>query len=239
MINALRAGLFVFWFYGSMTIVGLIGMPFAIAAPRAGIVVARIWSQVSLFGLRWICGVRIRIEGREHIPADAAIVACKHQAQLDTILPFTLLKAPAFVLKRELLDMPVFGFFAGRSGHIPLDREAHAAALKNLMRNARRARDDKRQIVIFPEGTRQEPGAPPDYKVGVAAIYRDLGIPCVPVALDTGKVWPAWGYGIKPGVTTIRFLPPIPPGLSRDAFMARLQSDIETASDALWRGAPP
>lgn len=233
---ALRRALFVVWFYGSMVVVGVLGMPFALAFPRAGITVARIWSAVSLFGLRWICGVRIVIEGQEFIPTDAAIVACKHQAQLDTILPFVLLKAPAFVLKRELLDMPVFGFFAGRSGHIPLEREAHAAALKSLMRAARVARDDKRQIVIFPEGTRQEPGAPPDYKVGVAAIYRDLGVPCVPVALDTGKVWPSWGYGIKPGVTTVRFLPPIAPGLSRDAFMQELQTRIETASDALWRG---
>jgi len=237
-MNALRAAIFVLWFYGSMTIVGLVGMPLVLLDPKYGVAVGRTWSAISLFGLRWICGVKITIEGREHIPSGAAIVAGKHQSQLDTILPFVLLPAPAYVLKKELLAMPVFGFFAGRSGHIPVDRESGAAALKTMLRAARKARDGGRQILIFPEGTRQPPGAPPDYKVGVTAIYRDLGVPVVPFALDTAKVWSRSGYDIRPGATTVRFLPPIPPGLSRDIFMQTLQDVIETESNALWRDAP-
>ena len=237
-MTALRAGLFVLWFYGSMTIIGVLGMPLMLISPRLGIDVARTWSAVSMWGLRWICGVKIRVDGKEHIPHGAAIVAGKHQTQLDTVAPFVLLPQPAFVLKKELLSMPVFGFFAGRSGHIPVDREAQAAALKTMLRAARKARDGGRQIMIFPEGTRKPHGAPPDYKIGVYAIYRDLGVPCVPLALDTGKVWSVSGYDIKPGVTTFRFLEAIPPGLSRDAFMHTLQERIETASEALWREPP-
>lgn len=237
-MNALRAGLFVVWLYGAMTIVGVIGMPFVLVNPRYGIVVGRSWAQLTMIGLRLICGVKVRVEGREHIPHGAAIVAGKHHSQLDTIAPFMLLPAPAFVLKKELLAMPVFGFFAGRSGHIPVDREAHAAALKAMLRAARTARDGGRQIMIFPEGTRHEPGAPPDYKIGVAAMYRDLGVPCVPLALDTGRVWSPSGYKIRPGVTTFRFLPAIPPGLSREAFMATLQERIETETAALLAADP-
>lgn len=237
-MTALRAGLFVLWFYGSMTIIGVLGMPFMLISPRIGIDVARVWSATSMFGLRWICGVKIRVEGKAHIPQGAAIVAGKHQSQLDTVVPFVLLPAPAFVLKKELLDMPVFGFFAGRSGHIPLAREAQAAALKGLLRAARKARDEARQIMIFPEGTRHAPGEPSEYKVGVFAIYRDLGVPCVPLALDTGRVWPTSGYKITPGVTTFRFLPPIPPGLSRDDFMHTLQSRLDAESAALLAASP-
>jgi len=234
-MKSIRSILFVLWFYGTMTIVGVIGMPLVLINPRWGIEVARTWAALSMWGLRLICGVVIRVEGRENIPSGAAIVAGKHHSQLDTIAPFVLLPSVAFVLKKELLAMPVFGFFAGRSGHIPVDREAHAAALKAMLRAARKARDGGRQIMIFPEGTRQRPGDPPDYKIGVAALYRDLGVPCVPLALDTGKVWPQTGYAITPGVTTFKFLEAIPPGLSREAFMATLQERIETASDALWR----
>jgi 1-acyl-sn-glycerol-3-phosphate acyltransferase len=237
-MTALRAGLFVLWFYGSMTVIGLCGMPLMLISPRLGIDVARTWSAVSMWGLRWICGVRIRVEGAEHIPQGAAIVAGKHHSQLDTVVPFVLLPAPAFVLKKELLAMPVFGFFAGRSGHIPVVREAHAAALKAMMRAARKARDEGRQIMIFPEGKRHAPGAPPDYKIGVAALYRDLGVPCVPLALDTARVWSLSGYDIRPGMTTFRFLEAIPPGLSREAFMATLQERLETETAALLAADP-
>ncbi|MBU6372999.1 MAG: 1-acyl-sn-glycerol-3-phosphate acyltransferase [Alphaproteobacteria bacterium] len=237
-MTALRAGLFVLWFYGSMTVIGLLGMPLMLLSPRYGIDVARTWSAVSMWGLRWICGVKIRVDGKAHIPQGAAIVAGKHQAQLDTVAPFVLLPRPAFVLKKELLAMPVFGYFAGRSGHIPVDREAQASALKTMLRAARKARDEGRQIVIFPEGTRHAPGEPSEYKIGVFALYRDLGVPCVPLALDTGRVWSKSGYKIKPGVTTFRFLEPIPPGLSRDAFMQTLQTRLDAESAALLAADP-
>jgi 1-acyl-sn-glycerol-3-phosphate acyltransferase len=153
---------------------------------------------------------------------------------LDTLMPFLMLKDPAIVLKRELVNAPVFGWYAVATGQIPIDREANASALRNLLKAARGRRDEGRQIFIFPEGTRTAPHAPPDYKPGVAALYRDLGVPCVPIALDSGKVWSARGLIRRPGLVTIQVLDPIAPGQSREAFMATLQARIETATDALY-----
>jgi 1-acyl-sn-glycerol-3-phosphate acyltransferase len=173
------------------------------------------------------------IKGLEKIPPGASLVASKHQSMLDTLVPFLMFPGAAFVLKQELLNAPVLGWYAQAMGMIPIDREAHASALKKLLRAARPARDAGRQIIIFPEGTRQAPGVAGDYKPGVAALYKDLGVPCVPVALDTGRVWDARGLMRRPGVTTIEVLDPIAPGLSRDDFMRTLEHRIETASQAL------
>jgi 1-acyl-sn-glycerol-3-phosphate acyltransferase len=194
----------------------------------------RVWARCILWGLRWIVGARVRFEGQEHVPDGPVLAACKHQAMLDTLMPFLLFKDPAIVLKRELVNAPVFGWYAVATGHIPIDREANASALRNLLKEARARKDQGRQIFIFPEGTRTTPHAPPDYKPGVAALYRDLGLPCVPIALDTGKIWGAKGLIRRPGEVTLKILPPIPPGLSREAFMTTLQERIETATDALY-----
>jgi 1-acyl-sn-glycerol-3-phosphate acyltransferase len=193
----------------------------------------RMWARMAIWGLRWIVGARVVFTGQEYAPKGAAIVAAKHQSMLDTLVPFLMFDAPAFVLKQELLNAPVLGWYAKTMGMIPIDREAHASALKKLLRAARPAKAAGRQIVIFPEGTRQDPGVNGDYKPGVAAIYRDLGVPCVPVALDTGRIWAAKGLIRRPGTTTIQILPPIPPGLSREDFMRTLEERIETASAAL------
>jgi 1-acyl-sn-glycerol-3-phosphate acyltransferase len=229
-----RSLIYVLWLYGSMTLVSLGGMPFALANRAWAIPVARTWTVVALWGLRWICGVKVVIKGEEYLPKTGpALLAGKHQAMLDTIMPFVLTQQPCMVLKQELLAMPLFGWYAARMRCIALDRGAHAAALKNLLRGARERIQEGRQIVIFPEGTRSAPGAVTEYKPGIAAIYRDLGLPCTPFALNTGLCWPAKGHLMKPGVVTFEFLPPIPPGLSREDFMRELQTRIDTASTAL------
>lgn len=232
-MRLLRSVVFAAWLYGSMAVLGLGAAPLVAVRPRTGEGVARLWVRLSVAMLRLICGVRIEIRGREHIPTGAALVAAKHQAMLDTMLPFILMPHPAIVLKQELLKQPVFGWYAQRLGHIAIDREGHASALRGMLRAARAAKAQNRQIVIFPEGTRTKPGAPPDYKPGAAALYRDLQLPCTPVALNTGLSWPAKGFVMTPGTVVIAFLPAIPPGLSREAFMAELERRIEEASDAL------
>src|SRR5690606_33360610 len=135
----------------------------------------------------------------------------------DTLLPVRFLAEPVFVVKRELQGMPIFGYYM-KHGMIPVDREAHAKALKDMLRQSRTVIAKGRQIVIYPEGTRQELDAAPDYKPGIAALYRDLGLPVTPIALNTGLVWKPQGIVRRPGEVTIKILPPIPPGLSREEF---------------------
>lgn len=230
---ALRSLVYVLFLYGSMALVGLICLPASLIKREWALWAPRLWVRISLWGLRWIVGARVLIEGAENIPEGPVVVASKHQAMLDTMTPFLVMNSPSIVLKRELLSMPVFGWFAQRSGMIAIDRDGHASALKGMLRDARARAAEGRPIIIYPEGTRQEIGAPTDYKPGVAALYRDLGAPCVPVAVSTGLVWSANGLIRRPGTAVVRYLPPIAPGLSRNDFMRELETRIETATSEL------
>lgn len=228
----LRSIIYFFWFYGTMLFWGLAAMPLVPFNDRYIWVAMRGWGKAAIFGLRWICGVRISIEGLEHLPPKGpALLASKHQATLDTVLPAQFLDQPVFPVKYELTRAPVFGFYMKRM--IPLKRETHAQALKSLVRAAREVIAKGRQILIYPEGTRQELDAPPDYKPGIAAMYRDLNLPVTPIALNTGLVWGPKGIIRRPGHVTIKILPAIPAGLPREEFMRRLQDAIETESQAL------
>jgi 1-acyl-sn-glycerol-3-phosphate acyltransferase len=236
-MNFIRSLIYVVWLYGSMLAVAASFAPFALFSERAAIMAARCWSHIAIWGLRVICGVRLDVRGREHIPHGAALVASKHQSMLDTIIPCAVLADPAIVLKRELQAIPVFGWFTQRAAMIPIDRSAQASALRPMMRAARVEAAKGRAILIFPEGTRQPLGVKPDYKPGVAALYRDLGLPCTPVAVNTGKFWPAHGITRRPGLAVVEFLPAIPAGLSREDFMTELEKRIETASNRLLEEA--
>lgn len=232
-MTLLRSLAFTAWLYLSM-VVFAVGLSPALLAPhRVAIGVVRLWARSALFGLRWIAGVKVEVDGLENRPEGAALVAAKHQGMLDVVALLAILPDPCFVLKKELMPLPFFGWFAWKTRMIAVDRSGHAAALKSMARQARARLAEGRQIVIFPEGTRTEPGVAGDYKPGVAAIYRDLDGPCWPVATDSGLRWPAHGVRRSPGVATFRFLPPLPAGMKRGPFMARLEQDIETASLAL------
>ena len=225
--------LFVIWLYGSMVVMGIAAMPFVLFSREAAYIAMRMWIRNVLFVMRWLCGARVKFEGLEHLPDGAALVALKHQSMLDTLLPLLVLKDPAIVYKAELEALPVFGWYVQRAKMFRLDRGGYATALKSMIRGAREAIAQKRQFLIFPEGTRQEVDAKPDYKPGIAALYKDLAIPCIPVALNTGLIWPPHGVTRNPGTATFKVLPPIPPGLSRDDFMRELEARIETESQAL------
>lgn len=231
-MKTVRTFLFVVWFYLSMAVVAVGLSPVLLMPHRQAMSVVRLWARIALFGLRWIAGVRVQTLGLSHVPTGAALVASKHQGLLDFVALIAVLPNPCFVLKKELTRMPFLGWFGMKTKMIAVDRDGHARALKDMVRAARDRLAEGRQIVIFPEGTRAEPGTPPDYKPGIAALYRELDIPCVPVATDSGVWWPAKG-AIPPGVATFEFLEPIPAGLKRAPFMVELERRIETASNAL------
>jgi 1-acyl-sn-glycerol-3-phosphate acyltransferase len=203
-------------------------------APRRWMIVAiGMWAHTTMFFLRVLCGVKVEIRGREHMPTGPALIAAKHQGMFDTVAPFAFLPDPAYVLKKELLIIPFYGWYSTKSGMIAVDRAGHSAALKKLVRDTRARMAESRQVMIFPEGTRKAPGAEPDYKPGIAALYRDLELPCTPMATNSGLHWPAHGFLRHPGTVVFEFLEPIPAGLKRGEFMKQLQGRIEAASDRL------
>jgi 1-acyl-sn-glycerol-3-phosphate acyltransferase len=237
-MNFLRSLVYVAYLYWFIAFVAIVGAPFAFFSRKAAMRVSRIWCAVELWGARWICGIRIVIEGREHIPTGPALVAIKHQSMLDTIFPFGVLEDPCVVVKHELARLPFVGWYTRWAHLIPVDRGAHSRALIKMARDAAREVATGRQLVIFPEGTRRPVDAAPQYRPGIALIYREMGLPCTPVGLNTGYCWPAHGVTRTPGLVTVRFLPPIPAGLSRDEFMRELETRIETATAALPPARP-
>jgi len=231
-MKLLRSIVFVVWLYGSMAVIGIAMLPWAAADEKYVWVALRAWARAILWGLRWIVGATVKIEGLENAPRGAALIACKHQAMLDTVVPALFLPAPVFIYKRELANTPILGIYLKRN-QIAVDRGGYATALKSIVRGAREAAAKQRQVLIFPEGTRQELDAQPDYKAGIAAMYKDLNIPVTPIALSTGLIWKPKGVMRSPGTAVIKILPPIPPGLPRDEFMKELENRIETESQAL------
>lgn len=228
-----RSLVFVLWLYGLMFILGLAALPLLLG-PRPWIMgVIHLWVRLVLWGLRTIVGQRVEVRGLQYRPAGAAIVAAKHLSMLDTIAPFEVLSDPCFVLKKELMKLPIYGWFAAKTDMIPVNRGGGSQAVRELSAAAQDRLRHARQILIFPEGTRKEPGAEPHYKGGVAALYRDLELPCTPMATNSGLFWPAHGFVRRPGVVVFEFLEPIPPGLVRAAFMRELEERIETASNRL------
>ncbi len=195
--------------------------------------VPRLWTGGVLAFLRIFCGITHRIEGSEHIPAGATIFALKHQSAWETFALWHLLPAPVFVLKKELLKIPVFGQYLARTPIIAIDRSAGKKALVELVRQAEEHVQEGRQIMIFPEGTRSLPGSQNAYKPGVAVIYEKTGLPVIPVALNSGLFWAKKQFIKRPGTITVRFLPPIAPGMDRETFMRTLEEQIESHSRAL------
>lgn len=232
-MTALRSFLYAAWFYASMGIIGLPALPFALVSRRVAIDTIRLWAATQRFVLHWVCGARTEFRGLQNVPDGPSVIAMKHQSTYDTIAPFLFLKDPAFVLKRELLRLPVFGLYAQRAGMIAIDRGGGIKTMKLMLAAAKRQADMGRPMVIFPEGTRQDVDAPTELKAGAFAIYRELGAPCVPVALNTGLCWRGSGFLRRPGVMVLECLPPIEPGLDRETFTQRLRDALAPATARL------
>jgi 1-acyl-sn-glycerol-3-phosphate acyltransferase len=189
--------------------------------------------KAGLKALKLICGLDWELRGDPQAAGAAVLVASKHQSAWETFVLQCILPDPAIILKRELLQVPFFGWALRKLRHLPIDRAGGLESLRETLNAARLRIRDGRQIVIFPEGTRRDLGAPPAYQPGVFALYKSLGVPCLPVALNSGCFWPHRGFIFHPGRIVIKFLPPIEPGLSRDVFMQRLAQEIEDFSSRL------
>ena len=236
----LRSLTFNLAFFGWTGLVAALLLP-ALALPRVVVVGGvRVWVR-GVLSLQRIVGQRIEIRGRERVPAGPVLVASKHQSAWDTLIFNLVLNDPSFVLKKELYWIPAFGWELRRAGMIAIDRRGGTAALKDMVRAAQAIAASGRPIVIFPEGTRIAPGHDAPYQPGVAALYRALSLPVVPVALNSGRFWPRRGFLRYPGAIVLEFRPPIPPGLERRAFVERLREAIETSSAGLLApgSAPP
>jgi 1-acyl-sn-glycerol-3-phosphate acyltransferase len=209
-------------------------VPSLLLPPRCLLKVAVAWAKSALWLMRVTTGTRYEITGLENIPSGGLMVASKHQSFWETFVLVTLFPDPVFILKRELTWIPFFGWCLTKLRMIPVDRGGRARALSHVTRRARVELGERgRQLLIFPEGTRRAAGAPPAYKFGVAHLYADLDVPCLPVALNSGLYWPRRKFLRRPGTIRVEIMPPIAPGMGKAEFQALLQERIETASDRL------
>ncbi len=237
-MRALRSLSFNILFYLWSGLVHVASLPCLLVPSPALIRAARIWVRVTFVLLAGLCRLRHEVRGLDNLPREPCIIASKHQSAWDTLVYCLLVDGPGFVVKRELLWIPLYGWYIRHAGCIPIDREGGAAALKTMIREARRALERGRYIVIFPEGTRVAPGARRPYHPGVAALYSQLEVPVVPAALNSGLFWGRRAFHKKPGRIVVEFLEPIAPGLSRPEFMATLEHRLEAASARLLADTP-
>jgi 1-acyl-sn-glycerol-3-phosphate acyltransferase len=220
------------WYAGS-AVIAILGAPILLLPRRAVVAWSRFWIRFVLWWLRLTVGLTHRVSGRENLPPGPCIIASKHQSSWETMAYTVLFDDAAIVLKRELVWIPIVGWAMARAGNITVARGDGSRALRGLVRQAQARIEAGRSILIFPEGTRVAVGAERPYQVGVAALYRQLDVPVVPVALNSGLFWPRRKFVKRPGAVSMEILPPIPPGLKRDEFMKVLRERIEGATTRL------
>jgi 1-acyl-sn-glycerol-3-phosphate acyltransferase len=224
-----RSLAFLVVFYVNTAVFLVLGSWLLLAPRRWAMEGLRLHGLASLWWLKVICGTRLEVRGRDKLPKGACLVAAKHQSAWDTFALIPVFRDPAMVMKAELGLIPLYGWFSHKFRHIFVRRDKGPSALKAMVRDARDRATRGRQIVIFPEGTRRPPGAPPDYKPGFLALYEGLGLPCVPLALNSGLYWPRRSLMRYPGTIVIEILDPIPAGLPRTEARTLIRDRIETA----------
>ncbi len=231
MMQMIRSLIFNVQMYIAMLVVGVVYLPWVLISPAGAHAGCHAYSRWVIWSLNWIVGLRIEVRGTP--PTDDVMVAAKHQSFLDILAIYNAMPRGKFIMKRILMYAPIIGQYGLRIGCIPVDRGKRGAAIKKMLEDVKSGRRDGGQLIIYPQGTRVAPGEKRPYKIGTSALYDQLGQACVPVATNVGVFWPKRGITRKPGVAVVEFLPRIEPGLGKDAFMERLERDIETSSDAL------
>jgi len=221
--------------YLAMAVMAVGFLPLALASRAGARLACHTYCRYVLWTARWMVGLQVEVRGTP--PTGEVLVAAKHQSFLDILVIFHAMPRPKFIMKRELLFAPILGQYAWRIGCVPVNRGKRGQAIQKMLADVARGAADPGQLVIYPQGTRVAPGARSPYKVGTAILYQQLGQPCVPVATNVGLFWPKRAILRKPGRAVVEFLPALPPGLSKDMFMARLEEAVETRSDALAAAA--
>ncbi len=221
--------------YVAMLGVGLFYLPWALFSANGAVAACHRWCHM----VRWLAHhvVGLRTEVRGIPPTDEVLIASKHQSFLDIVMIYGAVPRGKFIMKRLLMYAPILGLYAMRVGCVPVNRGRRAQAIKKMIADVTSGAAHPGQLIIYPQGTRVAPGADRPYKVGSGALYRELGQECVPVAVNVGVFWPRRGIYRKPGLAVVEFLPRIPRGLTTGAFMARLETEVEAASDLLMAEA--
>src|ERR1700675_2264052 len=227
--NVLFYALLVFWL--------MLAIPTFLMPRWAILNIARNWARSSIWLLRVICNTRVEYRGLEKIPKGPLIAASKHQSMWETFALLQFFDAPLFIYKRELAWIPLFGWYLVKARMIGVDRDGGMRSLMEMARRAPKEIRSGRQLIIFPEGTRTPVGAPPVYLTGVGQIYANSGVPCIPVALNSGLFWPRRTFMRYPGTLVVEFLDPLPPGLTRKDFITRIKASIEDATNRLVEAA--
>lgn len=238
-MKVLRSFLFHAFFFSWLTFLLVsfwIYLPFPRGVMKAAL---RVWSRILVGAMRVLGGMKVEFRGRENLPEGPVLIASKHQSIYDTFIFYLLLDEPQYVLKKELTEIPFWGWYANKCEHVPVDRSAGAKALRDMVAKCVDRLERGRQVIIFPEGTRTAPGVTLRYHPGVAAIYQQLpqDAVVVPVALNSGSFWGRREFMIHPGTISLEFQEPIEPGLDRKKFMALLEERIEGATQRLLEAA--
>lgn len=227
--------LFNIQMYVAMVVVGIVYLPYALLRPEGAGVAALHYCKYVRASLALICGLKIEYRGTP--PVDQVLVAAKHQSFLDVMMIYAAMPRGRFIMKSELRYAPVLGWYGLRMGCVPVERGKRAGAITKMLAEVRAGKALPGQLIIYPQGTRVAPGVLAPYKVGTALLYQQMGTPCYPVATNIGMFWPKLGVMRQRGTAVVDFLEPIQQGLSNADFMARLEQDIESRSNALMRAA--
>ena len=228
-MTALRSLLYAAIFYPATVAWVLVGLLASFLGRRATLAMVLSWTQFHHMLVTRVLGIRTKVEGQ--VPPGPHLVAVKHQSMLETMEMVRLTDAPVIVIKKELAEIPLFGWMTRRYGVIAVERSAGAKALRALVDEGRQAIATGRSIIIYPEGTRVGLGKMPPLKSGFAALYRAVGLPVVPVAVDSGRVW-GRGFVHRSGIVTLKVGETIPPGLNRKSIEARVRAAINALESA-------
>lgn len=230
-----RSLLFVVMMYITMPIYALLYLPWTLISPYGAVAACHAYARTVIWLARWVVNIRCEIRGTP--PTGQVLVAAKHQSFLDIFMIYSAIPHGKFIMKAILLYAPIFGQYTYRLGCIPVHRGRRSQAIKKMLEDVAKGTQLPGQLVIYPQGTRLAPGMKKPYKVGAAVLYEELGQPCYPVATNAGLFWPRRGIYRKPGLAVVEFLDPIPPGLDRNAFLSKLETCVEQASDRLMAEA--
>lgn len=233
LLLVIRSAFFKIFFFSWTALVCVLCLPILIFPTNIVAITGKIWAIGVIKALDLICKIVIKIEGIENIPSTPFIIASKHQSDLETILFHFIINKPVYILKAELIKIPLFGWYLTRMGMIFIDRQSKSKALREIINKSEQVLIKSRPIIIFPEGTRVGLSQQVKYQVGIVALYNQLPYPVIPVALNTGLFWPKSNFIRRPGICTIKILPRIEPGLDKEQFLSYLQKQIQSSTDKL------